>query len=247
MRKIAFFVEGRTELHFVARLLQEVATKDHMYMDLREIRGGGKSGKTARTVTTIDIKPQMGSERFYALIFDCGSDAQVKTRIAEEHSALTKDGYEVIVGIRDVRPDYENSQLAHLRKLLRYGIDKTLTPVMFILPTAEIEAWFLAEHTHFGRIDPSLTMPQIQQAIGCDPATDDMSTRLEPAVDLDKCYRLVGKAYKKSKARRTINALDMSLVYVQLVDKIPELNRLVLAIDTFLTPAGNGQAQMAAS
>lgn len=242
MRKIAFFVEGRTELHFISYLLQQVATDGHMQVDLRQIRGGGKRGKTPRTVTTIDIKPTAGGEQFYALVYDCGSDAQVKIQIAEEHSFLTQDGYEVIVGIRDVRPEYGKNQLNELRKILRLGIDKSLAPVMFVLPTAEIEAWFLAEHTHFSRIDPGLTTPAIAQALGFDPTSDDMSDRLEPATDLNNCYQIVGKSYAKSKALRTIKSLDMDHVYLQLVDKVPELKRLVLAVDKFLAPSHQSNA-----
>ena len=102
----------------------------------------------------------------------------------------------------------------------------------------EIEAWFLAEHTHFQRIDPGLTIPRIIAEMGFDPSTDDMELRDHPAEDLDTIYRLVGQAYTKSRRRvqKTVDALDYAALYLDLISRLGGLMAFVSAIEVFLSP-----------
>ncbi|WP_165979575.1 DUF4276 family protein [Paraburkholderia guartelaensis] len=244
MRRIAFFVEGRTEVHFVERFLRDLANRDEITIDKREILGGGKSG-AALTITSIDATHRASDEKFYVLIHDCVGENNVKPRLAEQHQALTAAGYEVIVGIRDVRPQYSATTLSTLRKSMKSAIDKNLAPVVFILPLEEVEAWFLAEHTHFERIAPQITVPAIVANLGFDPANDDMTQRPTPADDLAACYRLGGRSYTKRKTKRTVNALDMQLVRTTVADKMSELKKLVRIVDKFLTPIASAEVQAA--
>ena len=73
----------------------------------------------------------------------------------------------------------------------------------------ETEAWFLAESTHFSRIDPAITISAIKSNLGFDPENDSMELRPNPAVDLNDCYHIGGKSYKKKQTRidLTINGL----------------------------------------
>ena len=41
----------------------------------------------------------------------------------------------------------------------------------FILAIMEIEGWFLAETTHYGRIDPAITVAAIKETLKFDPGS----------------------------------------------------------------------------
>jgi hypothetical protein len=232
MNRLAIFVEGYTEVVFVEKLIEELAGQNNVRIEHREIRGGTKTRLTIRTIKA--AKPDTG-QQYYVLLIDCGGDEQVKTRIREQHKNLTDTGYSRIIGIRDVRPEFTHSEIPKLERGLPTFISTKLAPVTFILSILEIEAWFLAEATHFQRIDPSITIAAIKANLSFDPENDDMEQRLTPAVDLNACYAIGGKAYLKYQAKVTVDALDYLLIYTELRNKINYLDQLLSHIDAFLT------------
>jgi hypothetical protein len=240
MRKLAFFVEGATEMLFVERLVSEVAEKNDVLVEKKKIRGGGKSGKHPKRYQEIDASKEATNEKFYVLIFDCGGDHLVAQRIKEEHANLTASGYEQIVGIRDVRPSFERHEIAELQQGMEDAVDKKLVPVIFILSVMEVEAWFLAEHSHFSKIHPELNPDLIRDSLGFDPRISKMSDRELPAQDLEQAYLLKGVHYDKFTVQNTIDVLDFANIYGELVAEIPELAVLSGSIDKFLTAAEAG-------
>ena len=244
MRRIAFFVEGKTERLFVTRLLKEAASDGQLLIDERTARGGGQTGKPL-VYTQISATRAATNEKYYALIVDCGSENNVKVRLHGDHADLTNKGYERIVGIRDVRPTYDRTSIDLLRKKMWAAINKQLAPVSFVFPLMEIEAWFLAEHSHFIKIAPTVSPSAIQQALGFNPETDDMSVRDTPADDLHDCYQLAGFAYNKANAMRTVNALDMTFMWADLAGRVPALRRLVRIVNDFLSEQPPPQAALA--
>lgn len=232
MNRLAVFVEGYTEAVFVEKLIEEIAGKNKVLIERKEIRGGSTTPRRMRTLKA--SKPT--GEKYYVLLLDCGGDELVKTRIQEEHDNLTKKGYSRLIGIRDVRPMFTHGDIPKLEVGLPKYIKTALAPVTFILSIMEIEAWFLAEATHFPRIEPSITIAAIRANLGFDPENDNMEQRLCPADDLNACYAIGGKAYVKHQAEITItvNALDYVLIYTRLRNKITYLSRLISVIDDFL-------------
>ena len=233
MKRIAFFVEGYSEMLFVERLVIAVAGKYKVRIEEVRIKGGRTVPKSMITVKAAD--DDIGQE-YYILIVDCGGDHQVRSRLEEEHQGLTDMGYEKIVCIRDVRPLFSRSEVPMLYAGLKTGINKNLAPVDFILSIMEIEAWFLAEFNHYENIDKSLTSTMVASFLSYDPTKDDPADRDQPAVDLNSCYALVGKTYTKGEVIRTMDALDYAYIYTDLADRIPEVRRLVDHVDSFLTP-----------
>lgn len=231
-RKLAFFVEGHTESAFVERLVEEIAGRRNVRVELRSLRGGTN---VRRTFPIDRAAPPDAGEKLFVLIVDCGGDQLVKSRIDEEHENLTRSGYEKIVGLRDVRPNFTHAQIPQLERGLRFRIKTNLIPVEFVLAVLEVEAWFLAEATHFERIDPGLTAARIAADLGFDPSAEDMSARAAPAADLDRCYGLVGKAYEKGRARDVVDALDFGEVYMTLPVWYPPLARLAGSVEAFLS------------
>ena len=232
MRKLAVFVEGLTELCFVERLIGEIAGTHNIIFEKRRIVGGSN---VRRQIISIEATKPAEAQKFYVLLFDCGGDHQVKPRIVEQHESLTKSGFSAIIGLRDVRPNTTRDDISLLERNLKYGIKTSLTPVKIILAVMEIEAWFLAESSHFAKIDPTIDIAQIETALGFNPETQDMALRQEPTFDLDNAYALAGMRYMKP-ARLTIEVLDYSRMYLELTDKIPYLGQLVSNINAFLAP-----------
>lgn len=235
MRRLAIFVEGYTELLFVKKLVTEVANKNGIAIHLRKIKGGGKSGVTKRQFVELETPIINEKISHYVLIFDCGNDNLVAQRIKEEHENLTAKGYEKIIGLRDVYPQFSKEQINSLRRGLMTRVKTSLAPVEFLLGIMEVEAWFLAEHNHFKLIDESITIDRIHNELGFNPILDDMQNRDEPAKDLHKAYSLGGKEYKKGDVNGTTDKLDYSYMYVDLKNKIPDLELLVNNIDAFLS------------
>ena len=211
MQKIAFFVEGYTEVLFINKLITEICGIHKVTVEHSEIKGGGKSGKVPRTLSVLSVKKATEEESLYVLIVDCGKDKHVTQYIRDEHESLTKNGYKKIIGLRDVRPDFTANQIPQLIQGLNKYVKTSLAPVEFILSQMEIEAWFLSEHNHFEKIDPSLTVKSIRDNLGFDPSIEDMSLRLDPAVDLGACYSLAAHTYIKSDPK-TVNSLDYEYI-----------------------------------
>ena len=237
MRRLAIFVEGYTELLFVDRLICEIAEIKHVAIQHRQIRGGGANSGVPKKFIELQAPVLTPNHSLYFLIVDCGGEDQVRQRIQEEHEKLTTKGYERVIGLRDVYPNFTHAQIPTLKRGLRYGIKTSLTPVQFILSVMELEAWFLAEYSHFQHVDATLTVDVIRSQLGFDPENDDMTRRLSPANDLIDAYNLIGSAYKKGDPKATLDKLDYAHLYAVLPSRIPELKELIDAIDAFIEPS----------
>jgi len=231
MNKLAVFVEGYTEVVFIEKLIEEIAGIKNVRIESKAIRGGTNAKRTIRTIKA--AQPDTG-QRFYVLIMDCGGDRQVKSRIIEEHDNLTKSDYIKIIGVRDVRPDFTYSEIPRLEANLPLYVKTSLIPVEFILGVMEIETWFLAETTHYSKIDPAITVTAIKATLGFDPENDNLELRPNPAVDLNNCYAIGGKSYEKNRIQDTTEVLDYLQVYMELNKKFKYIDRLVSSIDSFL-------------
>ncbi len=233
MNKLAVFVEGQTEQVFVERLLREIAGNKEI--EIKDCRPTGRR-KGKPTHLHIEASTADSRNKFFVLIVDCGGDERVKSLIRDNYDSLVKKGYQAIIGIRDVFPE-QRANIPKLRAGLHYRMKTVPIQVEFILAVMEIEAWFIAEYTHFRRLSNRLTVERIQSEIGFDPSTDDIELRDHPSEDIRNIYQLAGFAYNKSKTnvQRTVGLLDYANIYVELGQKINDLNCLLEQIDAFLS------------
>jgi hypothetical protein len=229
---MAVFVEGYTEVIFVDRLIQEIASESAVRIEWRRISGGTSCPRTNHQLKAAG--PEIGQQHF-VVIHDCGGDDAVKSRMLHEYPSLAAAGYSRIICIRDVYPRFTYAEIPQLQASLPKYVRSKPIVVDFILSIMELEAWFLAECSHFPRIDPTITAETIKTSLGFDPAQEDMQIRPEPAEDLGRCYALGGKKYDKYNASQTVEALSFETIYLQLVEKFPSLRRLVEVVEEFLT------------
>ncbi len=234
MKKMAIYVEGETELRFIHRLLREIADEKNLQIVLGRAFGGGT--RIGRTYNIVADSGSGADKTFYIRIVNSGTDNRVGSDIRDNYEALINLGFSAIIGVRDVYPLLLEN-LPSLRTGLRYRLRTKPISVDFVLGVMEIEAWFLAEHTHFPRIHPRLSASRIAAMHGFDPSVDDMQLRTNPALDLHNAYSLEGLAYQKkgSQVQRTVEALDYADMYLEHKTKFPDFAVFMRVIDQFFS------------
>ena len=165
MRRLAIFVEGQTEQEFMAKLVLELARRR-----VRIEKGKARGGRGApRRFTVIEAAAADRGQEYYVLIVDCGTDNRVKSDIRDNYDSLARRGYSAIIALHDVYPN-ARSDIPKIRMGFAYRLKTEPVRVLHVLGVMEVEAWFLAEHTHFPRLHSALTLPYIIANAGFDPS-----------------------------------------------------------------------------
>ncbi len=236
MKKIAFFVEGKTEQIFINKLLIEIAGQKNIRISLGQLRGKKTDSNKEIVVEQVQFYREPQNPLFEARIYDCGNDNKVKSDILDNIINLSRSGYSEIIGIRDLFPRTDLNNLKRILQFIPPQIAPLPIPFEIIVAVNEIEAWILAECSHFIGIHKKLTTSRILNSLGFNPCEDDMRLRSNPANDLNLIYQLVGRGYSKKgkQIERTVNLLDYSNLYLNIRHKMPELDELIQKIDSFL-------------
>jgi hypothetical protein len=214
MKKLAIFVEGRTECVFVETLIGKLISEAKVQFAVFQTAGG--SGKTPRRIRVLRQTPPNPAQEFYVQIMESHNDERVGSDIRDRYDELVGRDFVGIIGIRDAYPEVTLAEIPKLRIGFKYRMKTKPVDPLLVLGVMEVEAWFLAEHTHFSRIHKGLTADRICATFGFDPRTDDMQGRACPHDDLNKIYKLEKRAYRKNKKQRsrTIDALDFESIYL---------------------------------
>ena len=96
-KKLAVFVEGLTEQEFTIRLLSELAGNQVIKFEiLRQNKGH---------LSFVEFRTNLSQEpAIHVLVANCCHDKQVKSQINYHYKKLITDGYDLIIGLRDVHP-----------------------------------------------------------------------------------------------------------------------------------------------
>jgi hypothetical protein len=232
MKKLAIFAEGQTE-----QLLSEKAViysaKEKQYAITKcSARGGSKHNPRI-----IEIGAESNNTEYFILIIDCGTDSRVKSDILERYPTLMQAGYEKIIGIRDVYPSVQYNELSRLRFGLNQGLPNGILPISFILGVMEIEAWILAEHTHFQKFNSNLTIERIRTELGIDLKNEHVSQRANPSKDLANIYWLEKIEYDKSNkiVSQILKVLDQQELRNTVSDNFEDLLQLYRELESFFS------------
>jgi hypothetical protein len=238
--KLAIFVEGQTEQIFVEKLIEEIAGAQNVKVIKYQATGGASCSRKLRRLDleAARAEPAEPAKRYHVQIVDCSTESRVASDILENYESLVRSGFKTIIGIRDVYP-MPRADLPKLRKRMTYRQPTRPVAVDNVLAVMEVEAWFLGEHLHFSQIGSGIAIADIVSALGFDPSTGTMEDREHPAGDLDRIYRLGGRAYNKKSGtvQATVGALDYEHMYCVLRHRMESLGHLMDALDRFLGPA----------
>jgi len=234
MKKIAIFVEGQADLMFFDRLILELATESGLAVEHAEALGGSAHARQLKFLKKQTLHPH---HKYYVLIVNCAGDSNVKSDIIERYEGLRRAGYAAVFGLRDVYGMFRYEDVPKLRAMLKVGMPDGEVPVHLFLAIMEIEAWLLAEYTHFGRISPSLTMERIRKHLHFDPSRDDVEQRWHPAEDMDRIYKLAGTRYTKQRnnLQRTLDVIDFPFFISHVSRRFSDADRLISLLGNHLS------------
>lgn len=231
MKRIAIFVEGMTEQEFVIALVTALVGKRGLHVLL---------GRQFRGLVTIQATESSNDPEFIVLVVDCANDEQVKTQIREQYTTLVTAGYSAILGLRDVYP-LKREDIPAITAGLGIGLPSGPVPTEMHLAVMEIEAWFIGEKTHFSRIHETLTVPFIV-GNGFDIEGVQADGWNHPAETLDQIYRLANLSFTgargrkdKRRVQRTLRALSLDEMYVNVQVQIPALAGFITGVETALS------------
>lgn len=209
MKKIAIFTEGKTERILVTRLIEHIAQTKNYSLKAVRIWGGVRFQTYDLPVENIeaDGEPDLSFQ-----ILDCSSQDRVVSEISERYQKLVDEGYSVIVGMRDLYPDFARDEHDKLMAGSLGSMPTSPVAPQLIFCVMEIEAWFIAEKSHFPRRHHSLTDTHIAASLGVD-LQDSAENIPHPAKLLAEIYELADLSYGKSEkdVTDTVSALDLQV------------------------------------
>jgi hypothetical protein len=223
---MAIFVEGQTEQIFAEELLFAIAGRRLLHVDVKKIEGGGCSGP--RALTEVSVYPPGQEVNHYVIIYNSTNDDRVLTDIRDRYQELVDQGFQRIIAMRDVRPRLSDDIPTIRSDFQLLTPSNPFSPIL-ILAVMEIEAWFIAEWSHFEKLNAALTLPRVIAQLGFDPQTHAMESIPTPFEHLRSVYNLVGLGYKKSRdhVERTVSILDYAIIYLTLSGRFGDIGTLV--------------------
>ncbi len=233
MKKMAIFLEGKCELLFVEAIIKALADINKIHIEKKESSGS----KYKRNFTVIEANATNNKKTtHYLLLYNCGSDEQVKSDIKDQYAGLKNAGHTKIIGIRDVYPKATLSELPLLRSGLLQGFEKNDEPsIIFCLGVMEFEAWLLAEHTHFTRFNDNITHEKILSELSINISECEYSKISQPSKVLSDIYWLEKIHYDKSHVTMSsiLSTIDFDRLRTTVCEKFEDLKNLYSTLIEF--------------
>ncbi len=232
MRKLAIFVEGLTEQILVRKLMHTVLDRHRIAVQAVKITGG----HNVRMSFTVMRAAQVDSRTdYYVLIYDCGGETNVKSYMLARREKLISSGYSMVMGLRDVYPNFDREEVPRLLKGLNYRLPQKHAATHIYLAVMETEAWFLGEYRHLTKVSRLLTPAYVQKHFGFNPRTGNMEERDHPSDDMKRIYQAAGHDYTKKRDRlnAVIGKLDFQYFTHDLAEKMPSLGSFINGLERF--------------
>ena len=232
MRKLAIFVEGLTEQILVRQMLQAVLDRNRIAIQTVKITGGHNVRMSFTVMKAAHVNRQTD---YYVLIYDCGGETNVKSYMLARRQKLVSSGYQMVLGLRDVYPNFERKDVDKLQKGLNFRLPQKRARTHIHLAIMETEAWFLGEFHHLKRVSRKLTPEYIEKRLGFNPRTADMEARDSPTDDLKAVYRLADHDYTKKRDRlnAVVSKLDFQYFTHSLAKKMTSIRVFVDGLEQF--------------
>jgi hypothetical protein len=232
MKKLAIFVEGLTEQILVRKMLHAVLDRNRIAIQTVKITGGHNVRMSFTVMRAAHVDRQTD---YYVLVYDCGGETNVKSYMLARRDKLIKSGYSMVMGLRDVYPNFEREEVPRLLKGLNHRLPQKKAATHIYLAVMETEAWFLGEYKHLKKVSRVLTPGYINKHFGFNPQRGNMEDREHPSDDMKRIYQAAGHDYTKKRDRlnAVISKLDFNYFTHQLADKMPSLGAFVKGLEHF--------------
>lgn len=232
MKKLAIFVEGLTEQILVRQMLQAVFDRNRIAIQTVKITGGHNVRMSFTVMRAAHVD---NLTDYYVLVYDCGGETNVKGYLMAHRDKLISNGYTMILGLRDVYPNFEREDVSKLYKGLNHKLPQRKARTHIYLAIMEIEAWFLGEYRHLKKVSRKLTPDFVEKHLGFNPREDNMEQRDHPSEDMKAVYQLAGHDYTKKRDRlnAVVRKLDFQYFTHGLADRMPSLGDFVTGLEQF--------------
>jgi len=234
IKKIAIFVEGKTELIFIERLLLEIAGKNKIEIKKRTLQGQNRC-PSIENFTDNYLK-------YKVRVYNSCNESKVLVDIIDNYAQLISENFIKIIGIRDIyrkdRDEYPRKDIIQKRVINTLKREK-LHIVKMIIVIREVETWFLAELNHYEKIHKDLTLEKINnELINLKDIVNFEKDILHPADTLNNIYQLVTNRHwtkSEKQIKRTVQAIDYENLYLNTKEKVPSLKELIDTLDEFFS------------
>jgi len=222
-KRIAFLVEGQTELIFIRYLLPHI-------IDYRDLSIECLSLHAHREENVHHLDYPNDRAHYHFFILNVGNDHRVLSAIKDRESTLIESGYECIIGLRDMysrayREEFSGRHAIIDEAIIQKFIDGARSQIAlmhnsgkikFHFSIMEIEAWFLTMYELFEKVDPVLTAVTINNRLGYDLSMIDPQREfLKPSDFLNDIFEINGSGYGKKMGEviTIAGALDHEIIH----------------------------------
>lgn len=213
-KKIAIFVEGLTEFIFISHFIQIItnytATIKELELYANKYRNSHVGG--------INFNNPASAVEF--LIIKVGNDEQVLAAIKERANKLGKEGYNIILGLRDMYSESYKKQSSNkvdpnTTKKFIEGAKKTIEDmglaqlqIDIFFSIMEIEAWFLAMWEIFEKINSTHTRSYIENKLGIN--LSNLEGYFQPSKEIKKIITDYKK--KEGQIKKIVSQVDNIII-----------------------------------
>lgn len=215
MRKIAIFVEGKTELIFAREILPKIFGHEAVSFICLRLR--------QESWTDEEYRYKSSNAKLHFLIVDVGGDERVLSVIKErETEMIEKRKFNKIIGLRDMYSEEykklsDKIDLRAIKKIIKAANNEVASmtnhqKIQLHFAIMEIEAWFLAFYKIFARLDKKLTVEFIERKLGVNLEQIDPQTYfLKPSNQVKTISNHSSKfIYKKGKIENIMSIIQVS-------------------------------------
>ena len=200
--KCAVYVEGKAEMLFVADVLAK-------YSDYDPSKIGFKCITLNKDVLKPVSHPAQGDElssSSYYQIVNVNNDDLVVSKLKKDIPNLAKQGYEIIIGLRDVfgegykaliqNQEIDLDLIREMHDVQYDQIKNDCADIRLHFAIMEYEAWMLALIDNF-IISKGGNPDSVFKSVGIDYNSDFEKTVFHPYIKVEKIFQSIGEHYGK--------------------------------------------------
>lgn len=203
MKKVAFFLEGQTELIFVREVLLKLFNYSNISLDCIDLIGGTDQPRS--------YSWKGDPAKYYFYLINVGNDNSVISSCIKRNKKMLDAGYEKFICLRDMYcKQYKDRNTkvdwslisAFIAKANETIVNNAHTPdrISLYFAIMEVEAWFLGFQNLFERYDEKLTADYILENLKINLKEDPENLYFHPSEQLYDVLDHIGKPYKKTES-----------------------------------------------